>query len=75
MTRNFPWGGGPLRKADNLTAIWEPLRLTPLWAFTACYGDSFTFFFLQILNPRYLCGDTLSLFYEQMDGMTLILQR
>jgi hypothetical protein len=39
------------RGADNLTAIcepivlkmWEPRLLTPLWALTACYRDSFTF--------------------------------
>jgi hypothetical protein len=49
-------GGGvkrrPAHKAD-LTAIcepivykmWEPRRLTTLWASTACYRDSFTFFF------------------------------
>jgi hypothetical protein len=46
-TRNLPGGkGGPAREADNLTAIcepnvyemWEPRRLTTLWAFTACYG-------------------------------------
>jgi hypothetical protein len=51
-TRNLPGGKGrPARKADNLTAIcesivykmWEPRRLTTLWAFTACYRDSFTF--------------------------------
>jgi hypothetical protein len=43
--------GRPARGADNLTAIcepivlkmWEPLLLTPLWAFTACYRDSFIF--------------------------------
>jgi hypothetical protein len=37
-------------KADNLTAIlepivkvmWDPQRLTTLWAFTACYRGSFT---------------------------------
>jgi hypothetical protein len=23
--------------------MWEPRRLTPLWASTACYSDSFTF--------------------------------
>jgi hypothetical protein len=42
----------PARKADNLTAICEPTvkkmreprPLTPLWAFMACYRDSFTFF-------------------------------
>jgi hypothetical protein len=25
--------------------MWEPRPLTALWAFTACYRDSFTFFF------------------------------
>jgi hypothetical protein len=43
----------PARKADNLTAIcepilykmWDPRRLTTLWASTAWYRDSFTFFF------------------------------
>jgi hypothetical protein len=48
----FLGGKGPARKADNLTAIcepivekmWEPRRLTTLWASTACYRDSFTFF-------------------------------
>jgi hypothetical protein len=51
------WGGGGKGwlacKADNLTAIcepivqkiWEPWRLATLWAFTACYRDSFTFTF------------------------------
>jgi hypothetical protein len=24
--------------------MWDPQRLTTLWAFTACYRDSFTFF-------------------------------
>jgi hypothetical protein len=51
-TRNIPGGKGrPARKADNLTAIcvpivykmWEPRRLTNLWASTACLRDSFTF--------------------------------
>jgi hypothetical protein len=56
-TRTLPGGGGkgrPKRKADNLTAIcepnvykmWEPRRLTTLWALTACYRDSFTFIYL-----------------------------
>jgi hypothetical protein len=43
----------PVPKADNLIAIsgpivykmWEPRRLTTLWAFTACYRDSFTFLY------------------------------
>jgi hypothetical protein len=52
-TRSLPGGKGlPAHKADNLTAIcepiiyamWEPRRLTTLWAFTACYRDSFAFF-------------------------------
>jgi hypothetical protein len=51
-TRDLPGGRGrPARKADNLTAVcelivykmWERRRLTTLWAFTACYRDSFTF--------------------------------
>jgi hypothetical protein len=25
--------------------MWDPQRLTTLWAFTACYRDSFTFYF------------------------------
>jgi hypothetical protein len=44
------------RKADNLTAIcepivskiWEPRRLTTLWAFTTCYRDIFTFLIFTI---------------------------
>jgi hypothetical protein len=51
-TRNRPVGKGrPARGANNVTAIcepivykmWEPWRLTSLWAFVACYRDSFTF--------------------------------
>jgi hypothetical protein len=50
-TRNLPGGKGlPARKADNLIAIcelivykmWEPRRLTILWASRACYRDTFT---------------------------------
>jgi hypothetical protein len=56
-TRNIPRGEGrPARKADNLTAIcdpivqkmWEPRRLTTLWASTACYGASFTLFYIHV---------------------------
>jgi hypothetical protein len=34
--------------------MWEPRRLTTLWAFTACYRESFTFFYLLLKNrsPR-----------------------
>jgi hypothetical protein len=54
-TRNLPGDKGrPTRKAENLTAIcepivqkmWEPRRLTTLWASTARYRDNFTFTFL-----------------------------
>jgi hypothetical protein len=52
-TRNLAVGKvRPTRKADNLTAIcepivwnmWEPRRLTTLWVFTASYRDNFTFY-------------------------------
>jgi hypothetical protein len=51
-TRNLLGGKWrPALKADNLTAIcepivwkiWEPRHLTALWALTACYRDSFPF--------------------------------
>jgi hypothetical protein len=32
--------------------MWQPRRLTTLWASTACYKNSFTFF---ILFPRWVC--------------------
>jgi hypothetical protein len=56
-TRNLAGvNGRPARKVDNLTAIcepnvlkmWEPQRLTTLWASTACYRDSFTFLFKKM---------------------------
>jgi hypothetical protein len=56
-TRNIPGGKGrPALKADNLTIIcepnvlkmWKPRPVTPLWAFTACYRDSFTSLLLFI---------------------------
>jgi hypothetical protein len=56
-TRNLPAGKGrPAHKADNLTAIcepivnkmWEPRRLTALWASTACYRDSLILIFLNL---------------------------
>jgi hypothetical protein len=28
--------------------MWEPRRLTTLWAFTACYRDNFNFFYLYL---------------------------
>jgi hypothetical protein len=51
--RNLPEGKGrPALKADNLTAIceplvlkmWEPRRLTTLWASKDCCRPSFTFY-------------------------------
>jgi hypothetical protein len=54
-TTNVPGGKGrPARKADNLTIVcepivykmWDPRRLITLWAFTTCYRDCFTFFYL-----------------------------
>jgi hypothetical protein len=30
--------------------MWEHRRLTALWAFTACYGDSFTSTFTKLLS-------------------------
>jgi hypothetical protein len=53
-TRNLLAGKGrTARKADNLTAIcepivwkmWDPRRLTNLCASVACYRDSFTFLY------------------------------
>jgi hypothetical protein len=58
-TKNLPSGKErPARKADNFTDMcettvynmWEPRRLTTLWASTACYRDSFTFFTLMGYN-------------------------
>jgi hypothetical protein len=48
-TRNLTSGKArPARKAENLTAICEPIVGTStsqtLWASTACYRDTFTFF-------------------------------
>jgi hypothetical protein len=56
---NLPGGKERLaRKADNLNAIcepivlkmWEPRRLTTLWASTACYRDSLFFFALYSIG-------------------------
>jgi hypothetical protein len=61
-TKNLPGSKDrPARKDDNLTAfhepigleMWEPLRLTTLWASTACYRDSFTLWRRSVLPVRY----------------------
>jgi hypothetical protein len=36
--------------------MWEPWPLTPLWAFRACYTDSFTFFLVVRLHVNRLSG-------------------
>jgi hypothetical protein len=50
-------GGGSARKADLaaisddcLENVGKPRRLTALWASTACYRDSFTFYLLHIAD-------------------------
>jgi hypothetical protein len=64
-TRNLPGNKGrPARKADNLNVIcelivrkmWEPRRLTTLWASTACYRDKFTFLPLRITLNSFIHG-------------------
>jgi hypothetical protein len=66
--RYLPVGKGrPARKADNLTAIcettvyktWEPLRLTPLWASTACYRINFTLVLLYYYNLSEIFANVL----------------
>jgi hypothetical protein len=60
--------GRPEREAD-LTAICEPIvykmwehrRLTTLWAFTACYRDSFTFYLFKLGT---YCKDLPTVFTE-----------
>jgi hypothetical protein len=52
--------GQSARKADNLTAIfeptvykmWDPRLLATLWVSSACYRDSFTFFTFYFIRRR-----------------------
>jgi hypothetical protein len=54
----------PERKAHNLTAtcepivkkMWEPRRLTALWASTACYRDTFTLPIRNMRIQKYRCS-------------------
>jgi hypothetical protein len=39
--------------------MWKPRRLTTLWAFTACYRDSFLLLGLDVLFRNTLFSDTL----------------
>jgi hypothetical protein len=43
--------------ADYLEKMWEPWRLTTLWAFMARYRDSFTYFYVYLPKPHsgYAC--------------------
>jgi hypothetical protein len=54
-TKNLPRGKGrSARKADNLTAVcepivyemWEPHCVTTLWVSTTCYRDNFTLIYI-----------------------------
>jgi hypothetical protein len=40
--------------------MWEPQRLTTLWAFTVCYRDSFTFLLLKWTKKKYLKSRNLN---------------
>jgi hypothetical protein len=62
-TRNLAGDKGrPARKANNPTAtcepnvykMWEPRRLTTLWASTVCYRDIFTLY-LYCWQPTLMC--------------------
>jgi hypothetical protein len=68
-TRNLPGGRGrPVRGADNLTTIcepivykmWGPRRLTTLWAFMACYRDTFTL--RQVIESLFFCARNFACF-------------
>jgi hypothetical protein len=58
-TMNLPGGKlRPARKADTLSAIfepmWEPRRLAILWASAACYRNNFSFFFTSFLLLKFV---------------------
>jgi hypothetical protein len=55
--RNLPcWQPYRHLWADCLEKMWEPRRLTTLWASTACYRDSFTFLpIARNLKPFFAC--------------------
>jgi hypothetical protein len=73
-TRNLPGGKErPARRADNLTAIcdpivyraWEPQCLTTLRDSTVCYRDSFTFL-LRILKFKFVAVSHIEFQQNQM---------
>jgi hypothetical protein len=71
-TRNVPGGKGrPACKADNLTAICEPIVYknvgastshNSMWSSRACYRDRFTLFFVFFFT--YTSGPCKTLSYE-----------
>jgi hypothetical protein len=76
-SRNLPGDKGwPALKADNLTAIcepsvykvWEPRRLTNVWAATICYRDSFTFL---SFNMKYLNNSIAKVVFSTADEVRL----
>jgi hypothetical protein len=76
-TRDLPGGNGrSAHKADNLTAICElivqkmsePQHLTTLWASTACYRASFTFFTFTDRGNRDSSDGSNLLWAEQLRG-------
>jgi hypothetical protein len=53
--------------------MWEPRRLTTLWAFTASYRDSFTFFFTDISTESIRSID-VNLFLHWHDNFSRVSQ-
>jgi hypothetical protein len=45
--------------------MWEPRPLTPLWAFRACYRDSFTFTLMEITKKKLKVFDLYSLYCKK----------
>jgi hypothetical protein len=77
--RNVPGGKmRPTRKADNVTAIcepivkkiWKPRRLTTLWASMACYRDGFAFTTVEAFMTVKIPGEVsyiMALCYSLVD--------
>jgi hypothetical protein len=76
-------GGGkawPLLKADNLTAIcepivcnmWDPQLLTTPWASTACYRNSFTIYFWGQVDDKPVEEYLFYLFWQTNLGMNIL---
>jgi hypothetical protein len=48
----------PTTSSPSVSRLWEPRRFTTLWACTACYRDSFTFYVLMHTNLVYKTENT-----------------